>query len=74
MHTEEDDFSIPYWNYGEKEHRKFPKEFGIQHLDGNANNTTEDNINPLYLAERDFYFAGYEHPFATGLPLLQLTE
>jgi len=74
MHTEESRFSLPYWNYTDKRNRKFPREFGIQHLDGNLNNNSEDNINPLYLAERDFYFTGYEHPFATGLPLLELSD
>lgn len=74
MHTEESRFSLPYWNYTDKKNRKFPREFGIKHLDGNPNNDTEDNINPLYLAERDFYFTGYEHPFATGLPLLELSD
>ena len=74
MHTEEDRFSLPYWNYTEKANRKFPREFGIKHLDGNLNNSSDDNINPLYLAERDFYFTGYEHPFATGLPLVELTD
>jgi hypothetical protein len=74
MHTEDDKFSLPYWNYTERGNRKFPKEFGIQHMDGNLSNNSEDNINPLYLPERDFYFTGYEHPFATGLPLLELTD
>jgi hypothetical protein len=75
MHTEEeDDFSLPYWNYTEKSNRKFPKEFGIEHLDGNLSNNDPDNINPLYLKERDYYFTGYEHPFATGLPLLELSD
>jgi hypothetical protein len=74
MHGEEDDLSLPYWNYTEKANRKFPKEFGIEHLDGNLNNDKPDNINPLYLKERDFYFTGYEHPFATGLPLLELSD
>jgi serine/threonine protein kinase len=35
LHTEDDRFSLPYWNYTEKANRKFPKEFGIKHLDGN---------------------------------------
>jgi hypothetical protein len=74
MHTEEDRFSLPYWNYTDKRNRKFPREFGIKHLDGNLSNDADDNINPLYLAERDFYFCGYEHPFATGLPLLELSD
>jgi len=74
MHTENDRFSLPYWNYTQKTNRKFPKEFGIKHLDGDLTNDHEDNINPLYLAERDFYFTGYEHPFATGLPLLELSD
>jgi len=74
MHTEEDRFSLPYWNYTDKRNRKFPREFGIKHLDGNLSNDADDNINPLYLAERDFYFCGYEHPFVTGLPLLELSD
>jgi tyrosinase-like protein len=74
MHTEDDRFSLPYWNYTEKANRKFPREFGIKHLDGNLGNDSDANINPLYLAERDFYFTGYEHPFATGLPLVELTD
>jgi hypothetical protein len=74
MHTEDNRFSLPYWNYTEKGNRKFPREFGIKHLDGNLGNDSDANINPLYLAERDFYFTGYEHPFATGLPLVELTD
>jgi len=74
MHTEDDRFSLPYWNYTEKTNRKFPREFGIKHLDGNLDNDDPANINPLYMAERDFYFTGYEHPFATGLPLLELSD
>ena len=74
MHTEEPSFSLPYWNYTEKANRKFPREYGIQHLDGNLSNETPDNINPLFHPQRDFYFTGYEHPFATGLPLLALSD
>jgi hypothetical protein len=73
MHTELDTFSLPYWNYTARkkpENRKFPREFGIEHLDGDLNNNKPENINPLYHPERDFYFCGYEHPFAKGLPLL----
>lgn len=77
MHSEIDDFALPYWNYTEPkklENRFFPKEFGIQHLDGNLSNDNPDNINPLFDIERDYYFCGYEHPFAQGLPLLALSE
>ena len=77
LHTELDEFSLPYWNYTDsqkRENRKFPREFGIQFLDGNPNNKTDDNINPLYLSQRDFYFTSYEHPFAQGLPLLELSD
>ncbi len=74
MHTGEAEFSLPYWNYHDPRNRKFPREFGIQHLDGNLENNSPDNINPLFLEERDFYFTSYEHPFATGLPLLELSE
>jgi len=74
MHTEESDFSLPYWNYTEKANRKFPKELGIEHLNGDINDNRPENINPLFLAERDFYFTSYEHPFAIGLPLLELTD
>jgi Common central domain of tyrosinase len=74
LHTGDDGFALPYWNYMDKLYRKFPKEFGIQHLDGNINNDAKDNINPLYDAQRDFYFTSYEHEFAKGLPLLQLSD
>lgn len=79
MHTEDSQFALPYWNYTDpdatkRENRKFPKAFGIEHLDGKLDNNEENNINPLYLAERDFYFCGYEHPFAQGLPLLELSD
>src|SRR5262249_11746398 len=77
LHTQNDQFSLPYWNYTDPQkpqNRFFPKEFGIQHLDGNLQNNADENINPLYHPDRDFYFCGYEHPFATGLPLLALTE
>ena len=52
MHTEDDSFSLPYWNYHQASNRRFPREFGIQHLDGNMENEAEENINPLYLALR----------------------
>lgn len=74
LHTNDPSFSLPYWNYHPKQNRKFPQEFGIKHLDGNINNDTEENINPLFLDARDFYFTNYEHPFAEGLPLLELSD
>lgn len=74
MHTEDDKFSLPYWNYHSKANRKFPKEFGVKHLDGNLMNDSPENINPLHMEERDFYFTTYEHPFASGFPLLELSD
>ncbi len=74
LHAEEDDFALPYWNFTEKGNRQFPRVFGIQHLDGNLKNDAPSNINPLYLEERDHYFCSYEHPFAEGLPLLELGD
>jgi hypothetical protein len=80
---------LPYWNYvgfkneigldfdfetNFEERRTFPKEFGIQHLDGNLENNTSSNINPLYIEERDFYFTNFEHPNSTGLPLAILSK
>ena len=61
MHTEDDNFSLPYWNYDEIENRAFPKAFGIKHLDGDPNNEADENINPLHHESRDFYLATYEH-------------
>src|SRR5882724_1055696 len=43
MHTGDDTFSLPYWDYTKKSNRKFPKEFGIKHLDGNLTNDTLEN-------------------------------
>lgn len=74
LHTGDPSFSLPYWNYHPKKNRKFPREFGVEHLDGNLENNVDENINPLFHAARDFYFAGYEHPFAKGLPLLALSD
>lgn len=74
MHTGESSLSLPYWNYHDRANRKFPREFGIEHLDGNLQNNAPENINPLFMAQRDFYFCTYEHPFATGLPLLELAD
>jgi hypothetical protein len=74
LHSGEADFALPYWNYTDRRNRKFPREFGIQRLDGNLQNDAPENINPLFLGERDFYFTGYEHPFAEGLPLLELSD
>jgi hypothetical protein len=76
LHSELDDFALPYWNYNDTtkpQNRKFPREFGVQHLDGDPANNDPANINPLFVAERNFYFAGYEHPLTTALPLLALT-
>lgn len=69
MHTEDDQFSLPYWDYEGKTNRKFPKEFGEPFVNGDHNQP-----NPLFLAQRDFYFTRYDHPFAVGLPLLELTD
>lgn len=73
-HSGMSDFSLPYWNYLDRAQRKFPKEFGVEHLDGNLNNSAPENINPLFLSQRDFYFTSYEHPFSQGLPLLALSD
>jgi hypothetical protein len=76
LHSELDDFALPYWNYNSTampQNRKFPREFGVQHLDGDLTNNDPANINPLFAAERNFYFAGYEHPLTTALPQLTLT-
>ena len=69
LHTEDDDFSLPFWDYEDKANRKFPKEFGEPFVDGDPKQP-----NPLFMAERDFYFTRYDHPFAVGLPLLELTD
>jgi len=74
IHTGDTGFSLPYWNYKDKGNRKFPREFGIEHMDANLNNNDPKNINPLYHKERDYYLCGYEHPFATGLPILELSD
>lgn len=77
LHSELDAFALPYWNYNDlskPENRKFPREFGIEHLDGDPGNNASENINPLFIPERSFYFAGYEHPFTDALPLLALTQ
>lgn len=77
MHAELDEFSLPYWNYTDPKkpgNRKFPKEFGIEHLNGDLNNDADENINPLFMKERDFYFTSYEHPYTTRLPLVQLSD
>jgi len=75
MHTERDDFSLPYWNYNDPTNdRKFPKIYGIQYLDGNLNNNDPENMNPLWDEQRDFYFTTYQHPLTDKLPLLALTD
>jgi hypothetical protein len=75
LHTERDDFSLPYWNYNDPTNdRKFPKIYGIQYLDGNLNNNDPENINPLWDQQRDFYFTTYQHPSTDKLPLLALTD
>lgn len=74
LHSGEDDFAIPYWDYSPKEHRVFPREFGIQHLDGDTGNNSEENINPLYFNDRSFFLCGYEHPFTDQLPLTELSD
>nr|WP_201010205.1 tyrosinase family protein [Rhizobium rhizogenes]QCL09632.1 hypothetical protein pC5.8a_140 [Rhizobium rhizogenes] len=73
MHTGEDDFAIPYWDYSLDSQRTFPKAFGIQHLDGNLDNNSSDNINPLFHEERDYFLCGYEHPLTDQLPLTDLS-
>lgn len=75
LHTELDDFSLPYWNYNDVSNdRRFPKVWGIQYLDGDLQNDKPDNINPLHLEERDFYFCTYQHPLTDKVPLLKLTD
>jgi hypothetical protein len=44
MHTEDDSFSLSYWNYHKKENRAFLEAFGIMHLDGNLNNAAASRI------------------------------
>jgi hypothetical protein len=73
-HTGESDFSLPYWNYGPATNRKFPKIYGVQHLDGNTANNDPENINPLFMAERDFYLTYYEHALIPNMPLLELSD
>ncbi|MEX2745596.1 tyrosinase family protein [Rhizobium mongolense] len=73
MHTEEDDFAIPYWDYSIESQRTFPKAFGIRHLDGNKDNDAPDNINPLYHDERDSFLCDYEYPLSDQLPLTELS-
>jgi hypothetical protein len=75
LHTEREDFSLPYWNYTDpKSDRKFPQIYGIQYLDGNLDNDDPSNINPLFDEQRDFYFTTYQHPLTKNLPLLSLTD
>lgn len=69
LHTKEPDFALPYWDYEPKANRKFPKEFGEPFINGDSTQP-----NPLFMQERDFYFTRYDHPFAVGLPLLELTD
>lgn len=65
LHTGDDSFSLPYWNYHDPRNRKFPKVFGVEHLDGNQANNNPENINPLFMAQRDFFFTSWEHPVVT---------
>ncbi|MBX9917993.1 MAG: hypothetical protein E6Q59_01620 [Nitrosomonas sp.] len=74
LHSEEDDFAIPYWDYSIRENRVFPREFGIEHLDGDTKNNAEENLNPLFHAERDYFLCRYEHPLTDQLPLTELSE
>jgi hypothetical protein len=74
MHTGDDSFALPYWDYSVESQRTFPKEYGVQHLDGNVGNASPDNINPLFHAQRDYFLCGYEHPFTDQLPLTDLSS
>ena len=67
-------FAIPYWDYAQPDQRVFPREFGIEHLNGNTEDNTDPNINPLYHAARDYFLCGYEHPFTNQLPLTELSS
>jgi hypothetical protein len=71
MHTGDDSFALPYWDYGPPSNRAFPVEFGIQRLDRDESNPTPDN--PLYYANRDFYLCEYQ-PKARHLPLTELSD
>lgn len=73
LHTGDSGFALPYWDYSIPKNRTFPREFGIEHLDGNFENNDEANINPLYHAQRDFYLCGYEHALTDQLPLTDLS-
>ncbi|WLA83248.1 tyrosinase family protein [Bradyrhizobium elkanii] len=74
MHTGDSNFALPYWNYGPATNRRFPKSFGVEHLDGNVENDADENINPLFMKERDFYLTYYEHPLIPNMPLLELSD
>jgi hypothetical protein len=73
-HIGDPDFALPYWNCEPKTNRQFPKEFGIEHLDGNKDNSADDNINPLFHTDRDVYFTSYEHWASNNFPLLELSD
>jgi tyrosinase-like protein/polyphenol oxidase family protein len=70
-HTGDPAFSLPYWDYLPSDRRKFPKDFGIQHIDGIQDQAHE---NPLFHPERDFYFTRYEHWSGGDLPYSQLAD
>ena len=73
LHSGLDGFAIPYWDYSAPDNLDFPKDFGIQHLDGNFSNDDPTNINPLFHPMRDYFLCGYEHPHTDQLPLAQLS-
>lgn len=74
LHVGQSDFALPYWDYSIESQRTFPREFGTQHLNGNFEDDSEANLNPLFHAERDFFLCGYEHPFTDQLPLTELSK
>jgi hypothetical protein len=75
MHTESDNFSLPYWNYIDASNdRRFPRIYGIQYLDGDLNNSAEGNINPLFDDNRDFFFCTYQFELTDKVPLLALSS
>lgn len=74
FHTGDSNFALPYWDISAESQRTFPREFGIEHLDGDVTNDDPANINPLFHRQRDYFLCGYEHPFTDQLPLVDLSK
>ncbi|TIR17100.1 MAG: tyrosinase family protein [Mesorhizobium sp.] len=70
-HTQEPRFSLPYWDYSDKNYRLFPEEWGRAKLKAPLDG---DDSNPLFHPERNLYFTSWDHWSGEDGPYSEFSE